>query len=605
MPRHKVLLPKWASLVEHDPSIGEDPVSIQEEEAYIRTRCYYETSRAIDRALTESLDHLATNVIGAIGRTEGCNHSSTDEGSPPTSKRARLDIPNGQSQKSTKNTNMTSESSLSISLKQKFAFTPSRTFHPSLLPVHLVSGPLNLLDRLAWTRHFVETEQRQSKGAIVWLQSGPPTMWVTETIRQILVMEPLRQTTGTKGISPLENLQLWCRSTLKFSFIRIYIDIQTVASSVPPVNQFLNWLANARSSEGIPFSVVLFETVGIRCHDICAYEQGSDGFLINRHVLGSADSLIRHCLTNKLVTDAITVLLESHGKKEANVPLWALYESTGSFVNALLEWKKRLADYLSSPGTFLMLDYGTWLVKERRRLTWMLSKEHLRLVGILKDARSSLSEWQNELRYKRTLAVLSWKLRHLVVGSKCNLPNGDVAPKVSECCKSYLELVAEFRNDLDSEQQDVLASTNELIILLGSCSSNGEMLQCIQYYQHMWTDLVNRIPLRHPITRPFRLARYRRDVADGMLATNEATGVVSIVSILFNALRNRVTISLSEWLESVLDEMGTTLPQHKIVAYFCVGVNCLKVQGLVRERRIAGRKEPIFVKAVVVFCSGA
>ena len=49
-------LPRWATLIPRAPSAGHDPVSLAEEEAYVRCRCFHQASRTLDAAFQASLE---------------------------------------------------------------------------------------------------------------------------------------------------------------------------------------------------------------------------------------------------------------------------------------------------------------------------------------------------------------------------------------------------------------------------------------------------------------------------------------------------------------------------------------------------------------------
>ena len=597
MSKSKVVLPKWATLVQHAPSVGRDPVPIDQEEAYVRTRCYHEASRTIDQAVKKVLDQGAGDVTAAIQ-----NSVTNNDGQPPPAKKTRMD---GNIHEAPRNRGAPNDMA---SIFPLFALGPPQTFQSALLPVYLISGPPNPLDRLAWAKHLVDSAQRETKGAVVWLQGGPPTSWVTELIRQLLILEPLQQTIGFKGLSPIENLQLWCRSSQRFGFIQIYLDVQTIGSSAPPVNEFLNWLASVRSEERLPFSVVLLEASGMRRHDLCAYEQGDGAFLVKRLVLRPASALMRESLLWPSVSDLLTVLFTNNEDNDENMPLWSTFEATGSFVAAVLEWKKRLAEFLSSPGAFLLLDWHSLLSRERRRLEWMLSKEHVGLSQILNEPTYDVSRFREAAVVKRNMSVLSWRLRH-IVAYDCKLAfQRDRLTKLQDHLP-YLRLAAACRKErgLGGGTCSLLDATNEIIVVLDKCSNLGEILQCLDYHQRCWMQVMNTLPLKRPVESTFRPAQPRRDVSEGLLTPyNEAKGLSSVPGILFSALRNRVSITWSDLIEYFIsDPICATLDPQEVIAYFSVGVNNLKAQGLIRERKAAGKNEAIFEKAAVVFCSGA
>lgn len=626
-------LPRWATLIPRAPAVGHDPVSIPEEEAYVRTRCFHRASRALDVAFHQALKnhrHHSGSSVSAI--QFHTNNINTEERSPPLRKRSRLETNDDGNSAETASKHACTGShhaqhcteNNNYNLRQRFTLQSSRRFHPRLLPLHLLSGPSNALDRLAWMKHLVDLAQRETKGAIVWLQQGRrPTSWVTEILRQLYILEPPLHlsATGIKELSVTENLLHWCRATQKFQYIQIYLDMQTVDSASAPVNQFLHWLAHARAQYGIPFSVVLLQSSGPRRHDICSYEQNTtDGIALVRHALPSSMTLLKDLLLHPLVADLVSLLLLGKGTREddagtaSQTSLLTLFESTGSTVLALLEWKRRLANHLSSPGSFLTLDWDTWLAKERGRLEWMLSAKHVGLTRILKDndTKFDWEQWQIQARVKRNMAVLSWQIRNVVI-QNCHTQTLSDPWKTITNHKLYLEPLAKVRSEaaLDTRRSCCffLAALNELIVLLDNCTNMKEILQCLDFYQRDWNVYTDHLPLRVSLSGFPRPAQPRRDLVEGLLLTddeNETNGISRVPGTLYSFLKHRVSIGFSEWLKLLSNqEICQELDASETAAFFATGVNMLKVQGLIRERKLAGRNDALFEKTAVVFSSGA
>ena len=597
-------LPKWATLVPHAPSVGEEPVSLVEEEAYVRTRCFHEASRAMDKAWKQTLERSSSGMNQNISNAE----KSYDETNHPSRKRSRTETDvHGETFASNADP-FTAKDKLDkvVSLRQRFTMQPQLQFRQQMLPLHLLSGPTNALDRLAWMKHLVDSARHETDGAIIWLQRGPPSTWVTEMIRQLYIIEPPRETIGLKQLSVSENLERWCRSTQKFRYIQIFLDSQTVDSTPPPINQFLNWLAHIRAANGVPFSVVLFESSELRRHDMCSHAQGNDGIVLNRHVLATPSFLIAEMLLNPLVTDMIPVLFQGE-TANGNTSLWSLFESTGSIVLALAEWKRLLSNYLSTPGSFLMLEFGVWM--SNRRLDWILAPGHLELSRIFRDSAFDLDAWRCEAMSKRTMAVLAWQVRHLVAHN-CRAHSPTDRWKHIADRKRFVEPIAKVRAlaAADNRKPRLLAPLNELIVLLDNCASLQEILQCLDFVEDDWSTFADSLPLRIPLTGQSRLSQPRRDLVEGLLVDEDedVLGLSSVPGILYSVFNQRVSVSLSEWMQSFIDErVSHEMDVSEAAAHFSAGVNFLKVQGLIRERRAGGKNDTIFEKTAVVFSSGA
>eukprot|EP00977_Amphora_coffeiformis_P005228 scaffold1117_cov167-Amphora_coffeaeformis.AAC.22 len=598
--RRSVSLPKWATLVTHAPSVGEEPLSLVEEEAYVRTRCYHEASQALDRAWKQTLERSSSSEIHPnIFNTK--KEPSCDETSRhPPRKRSRTESGlHGET--------VTHNVDPATDIQQKFSMKPQGNFRQQMLPLHLLSGPTNALDRLAWMKHLVDSARRETDGAIIWLQRGPPSTWVTEIIRQLYIMEPPSETVGLKQLSVIENLERWCRSTQNFRSIQIFLDAQTVGSTAPPMNQFLNWLAHIRSAHRVPFSVILFESSGLRRHDLCSHAQVNDGIVLHRHALATPTILLTETLLNPLVADMIPVLFQGE-TANGNTSLWSLFESTGSTVLALAEWKRLLANFLSTPGSFLTLDFGVWM--SNRRLDWILEPKHLELSKIFTDSGFDLDAWRGDAMTKRTMAVLAWQVRHIVAHDCRAHPPTELWKNIADR-KRFVEPVAKARALAAANNQNsrLLAPLNELIVLLDNCPNLYEILQCLDFIEDDWSTFADNLPLRVPLTGQSRLAQPRRDLVEGLLVDEDedVNGLSSVPGILYSVFNHRVSVSLSEWMQSFIDDERASqqMDPSEAVATFSVGINFLKIQGLIRERRAGGKTDTIFEKTAVVFSSGA
>ena len=354
--------------------------------------------------------------------------------------------------------------------------------------------------------------------------------------------------------------------------------------------------------------------------------------VLHRLALPSPTTLLKDLLlTNHhhgMITDLATVLFPTEATVPENnddgdddggstlsavAPLWTTFDSTGSTVLALLEWKRRLANHLSSPGSFLTLDCDTWLCKERRRLEWMLSSKHLQLTRILKDGSAfDLANWREQARVKRGMSVLSWQIRHVVV-QRCRLqpPTVDLWKNLTDR-KPYLEVLTKARSAaaLDKRSSScsslLVAALNELIILLENCTNLRDVMNCLDAYHQDWSDCAQQLPLRLSINEFPRPAQPRRDLVEGLHNDMEAADISSVPGTLYRFLNHRVSIGFSEWMQLFSDQpICLDLDPSEAVAFFSTGVNMLKVQGLIRERKMAGRNDPVFEKTAVVFSSGA
>lgn len=635
----KVNLPKWAVLVEPEEEVGIEPVTLHDEEAYIRTRCYHEASRFLDEAweqtLHEASSRVRENIMPTTRSTKTMNPNNSSKSSQSLLGKRSLSEVNSNEITETIEKENTGESPPEdnidsiASLRNQFTIDTSwSAAHDAgsalLLPLNLLSGPSNALDRLAWMKRLVDTARRRNTasqsgaGAVIWLQRGPPSLWVTEILRQLLLLEPVGQNRGSglKQLSAIEAIKVWCRSTTRFKYIQIYFDMQSVNTattpSFPPVNHFLSWLAHVRANHGVPFSAVVLESSGPRRHDLCSYEQGTDGLIVNRQCLEHSTQLVKNMFSNPLVSDLVVVLFQNNNDDSmdrADDSLWSIFESTGSAVLVITEWKRRLANFLASPGSFLALHWETWLKKERRRLDWMSYPQNLEKFRMLSDDSPSsvLDKWREEAMTKRTMASVAWQIQHIVMNNCAITPTSFDIWKSIVDRKPFIQPIARVLSISRENKSSphLLDSLNELVILIENCSNVQEVSRCLNSYKRVWETHWKSLPLFDPPHIFAHATQPRRDLVEGLSDAGKYGyfGIVIVAGLLYSFLNHRVSIGALEWMQSFLEE--TKLDESEASAFFSIGVNILKIHGLIRERRAAGRSEGTFEKTAVVFSSGA
>jgi hypothetical protein len=609
--------PKWATLLTPKESGEGEPFSFTDEEAYVRTRCYHEASRALDRAWEHTLEDASSKIHLAL--MKDCDNTEQRESGLPLRKRRRAQESQHNQREGDPpvHESRPANGSNAAMFRGRFALRTDPIMPPKMLPVYLLTGPSSPLDRLAWMRTLVAIAKRDSKGAVVWLQQQGSGVqpWATEMLRQLLVLDQAVGQSKIKQLSAAEALQVWCRSTSRFQHIQVYLDVQAISStSSAPVHRLLHWMAHLRSNYGVPLSVVVLESSGVRRDDLCSFEQGSDGIYLQRHVLPTPKHVLTRLLSDRLIFDILPVLLDERTDSYSHSSnFWSTFTTTGSVVQAVLLWKRRLGRYLSTAGSFLTLNWETWLVDERRRLHWMLHPQHVLDSCLLTGSVDVLPGWRQQAAVKRFMACLGWQLRFVVAYQCQGSASSDMWTAIADH-RPYLEVLARVRGEivgketggLDERLED---SINELVVLLDNCRNLQEILQALDHYEEEWQQHLANLPLRVEIVGHGRqkASQPRRDLVDGLFgipSRYESSDLVNVSGNLYVFLKHRVSIAFNDWLDLFMNanEIGD---EAQAFALFCAAINFLKVQGLIRERRGAGRAESIFEKTAVVFSSGA
>jgi hypothetical protein len=225
----------------------------------------------------------------------------------------------------------------------------------------------------------------------------------------------------------------------------------------------------------------------------------------------------------------------------------------------------------------------------------------------------SLPGWRQQAAVKRFLACLGWQLRYVVAYQCQGSASSDVWSSITDH-RRYLEVLVRIRREVVGMERRGLCESlvdkiNELVVLLDNCGNLQEILQALDHYEGEWQQHLETLPLRMELVGQSQQmpSQPRRDLTDGLFGTPiryESSDLANISGNLYVFLKHRVSIAFNDWLNLFMDTNGTD-DEARAFALFCASINFLKVQGLIRERRGAGRAESIFEKTAVVFSSGA
>ncbi|GKY98132.1 hypothetical protein MPSEU_000771000 [Mayamaea pseudoterrestris] len=376
-------LPSWAKLSRPQRRV-DDPLTLAEEEAYMRTKTYFESARLIDLTVNETLQQLleTTNILqeikdlalryvhdasGANGGDEKMNHEQQK-----TSESLSQPINNQESN------HPTSEDDDIWSRYKLDSSKPQSRFDPLLLPVLTLDGPTHSLDRYEWMRVLVQAcKQQLLQTSVVWLQSFatvsghgntsnnlPLSRLTEELTRQCLWQEHERN--QDQNLPPTltqaqlrscgncsELLQQWARQTVHFHHgILVLVDAANATTSL------LEWASEQRSLHGIPISIVLLShssaTMLSSGSNLLYYLQTHSDCLVQRKSLPSSQNVLQQVWQALYVKHAFAYHLADQPVLSAVTS--AFNDKHGSFVHALMQVKATLADFFASyRGSALMV----------------------------------------------------------------------------------------------------------------------------------------------------------------------------------------------------------------------------------------------------------
>jgi hypothetical protein len=638
-------IPSWHRLVpprakKKPKKKRSEPLSLEEEESYLRTRSYHSLSRQIDRAVENSLQSLAAESFheelgDLLDRVKPVQEV---EATPSPSKPARTD----SSQESATDTPPPAE------LHKLFSVEPSQSFPPSLLPVLVLSGPSSRLDRHGWINHFVRFNRKERpRSCTVWLLSSTPGLnvtWQEEVTRQCLMQEPnlpsaLRSKQFLGKASLTDTLLEWARSTTNFDDITIFLEVEDESFYSSALQDFIHWTAERRAQHGLPFILILLGPhTGRRQLELRSSSQGPVGLLVRHCILPSTvdvfDTLWEELWLEQKNPVAFPAQLLNH--------LGRMYrEHSGSAIDVVIQIKMWLAHRLCQRWSFLLA--VNVIPKERNRIRWFLVKAEARsLHPVHARSKKSLLQWIDELELMRRRGCIAMQVQQclqrlrgasvpfLFLSARTPLVL-DVELDAKER-KSVLSLLLRLRRQVkdgtsgyhfnlrnkslgsgaDREMTDIV---NELIILCDNCYTCLDMDKCLARYKDDWarhtrdvtgssTSAAVDSELAALDVQPRRHSM--RGLLDGLPTSNPAspTNLVHLVGNMFKLIQDRITVLQSEWFEVFRQTFALEASFAEALVLFGYGIYHLKLCGLLREKRVHGKNDVRYEKALLVWCSG-
>ena len=624
-------LPSWATLIHprFDSDLKEpvprNPVELVEEESYLRTRSYHAMSRQMDLAAAHSFQKLSKTVQAQLSKLIDKIEPVEDEPSPP-SKRARMEEQDAEFLRGI----------CSI-------IDPPKRYNPLLLPILILQGPSYCLDRQEWMKQLVlSTKRTRRRSAVVWLRptTGLSVSWQEEVTRQCLNQEQddlpaiLRKRRKIAKASITEILLTWASHTQAFDDVLIYLEVKD-SFYARDLQDFICWLAERRAVQGLPFALVLLGPhVGCRKIELRSSTQNPVGLIVRQRVLPPAKELLdafweRLCLKQgfpiPFSADVMVAIADS------------FQEQHRSAVQVILDLKKVLAHHFLTQGSFLMATANErTLPDEQRRITWFLTKmEARKLIVRSSESRRSLVHWRREMELRRRKASVAMEVLHLLHKQRdSSVPfllrrhrstassfdkalnrekRGDLVALLARLRKLDDDYGIKYvESQTQTDREALVQLINELIILADSCSYSSDMEQCLEPVLNEWTEHVNAHadgssmmsssalaalcvqPRRHTVT----------GLTEGRIDEASPVSVSSLVGRMYRLIQDRVSLSQDDWYGAFRADLPSDIGRQESFSLFICGINYLKLQGLLREKRVPSRGDTVYEKAVLVWCSG-
>jgi hypothetical protein len=604
-------LPSFAKLVKpRRRNRLQVPLSLPEHEQYLRTRSFYFLSRQIDLAWQETLEEASEpfhEALDCMLQKETVSAETTTIQS--TDQSITL---NCESEKKINNNSFVFESI-------------SHTLSRLLLPILAVHGPPYLLDRNDWMHHLVHaTKTRRPTCCTVWLRSSfAVNISLQEELRsQCFHQEPdlpaSLQNVDRKPIT--ETLVEWARETSRFHEIVVFLDVDLNFSDSE--NQdFIHWMTERRSIEGLPLNLVLLVPHGIgRCLDFQSTSQGN-GIRMNHIRLSSSEDMMEKFSANLYLRHDFPILFPAETAQSLEESFRDHNRSPNDVMQKL---KAVLAHVFCQRWSFLL---GS-APDDRARVRWFLNCTAGRAMApdVISSDKVLLQKWLNDLIIHRRVGCIAMRLNSVlrqgenreatpllfIPGRKYNDKPASTFSE-EEKRRAFHFLIEQrinlrplstdnpAKDDASVQEFDAL---NELIILCAASASQTDMLRSLAEVQRAWSDHISVFVSFEQLSTSTRIQPRRQFLRGFMQSLNTTNdfNLVTIAAQMFELFDDRVSISQNEWFVLFRNAVAADVSQQKALEWFAYGFLHLKLCGLLKTRNLNQKSEVRYEKAMVIWC---
>lgn len=668
-----VTLPKYATLIR--PSFEKkldqigcktEPLSLADEEAYLRTRAFQGLSRQMDQAMEEALVRTLNGSFH-VALNQLLEQVTPQEDDEPARKRAR--VTSEESERITTCGSLevatdaggddaakvtTKESTDRKSPSDRFTLEPCTLFNPLLLPILFLEGPSYGVDRNNWMNHLVQTTRKQrQRSNVVWLRPTPglDLTLQEELLRQCLTKEPhlsskLRKKSFLERASVTDTLLEWASTTKAYDDIVVFLQFERGDDFYSDVLQdFCHWMAERRALEGLPLAVVsLGPQVGRRPLDLLSSTQGPVGTLVKRLSLPSSSEVLDafwECLflDREFPLAFPPTVLDS---------LHRIYKHVnGSAVHVVMKLKIVLAHIFCTKGSFVMTSRKSIPEYERDHIQWFLINKEAKEVylgsGNSAMTTRTLNDWIDLADGKRQLGIMALQVMHCL--EQQNRPSTPTlfldAEKVSTLDQTMetkdkvrlLKLLERFRRQLETHERssekrkafthqhnETKVAINRLIIFTDQCEKFRDMVKCVKSYIDEWTSnyffpsdqssfsatsTILEVLNTQPRQHAMRGLLIFSDYSQPASDTSitQAPNLVKSVGRMYKLIQDRVAVLQSEWFSMFQQTFALEMTNEEALKAFAYGIYHLKVCGLLQEKRIHQKNDVRYERPLLVWCS--
>ncbi len=592
-----------------------EPLSLQEEEEYLRTRSFHCLARKLDFAMEETLKELSVPFHDALDRLLQAQQECEEHTlSAETKSTTEASNPPGSNSDDVYDYFLVPDPS-----KQRFS--------RHLLPILALHVPPYLLDRQNWIRHLVKANRRnRPRCCTIWLHSNSATnsSWQEDVRRQCFVQEPhlssSLQSVERKAITP--TLLKWAERTNTFDEIVVFLEIDCDFSD-SKLQDFVHWLSEKRSNQQLPFNLVLVVPHGNgRQLEIESSSRGN-GFRISHVRLSSTDAVVDTFSTNIFVRNNFPIIFPARMTRDLDE---AFQEQDKSAIAVVRTLKAYLTQVFSSPWSFLLAEKDC-SADDQSRIRWFLEIEKGNALAPLELTRSgkSLQAWLCELQSHRRQGCISMQLDSLLRKhvSKRSVPllflpgkryEGLETPMHEVEKQRAFEFILHHRNcfasDPISDTQSLSKTNellNELIILCSASVTHLDMIGSVARLHQVWSNHISVFVSSEGSPAGSQIQPRRQFICGlvhGIRVTKELN-LVAMVGQMYELIEDRASITNEEWFGIFLNTVAADFSHTDALIMFSYGIFHLKLCGVLKEktRAINQKAEVQYEKVIVIWCN--
>ena len=621
-------IPSWASIRKEGDgkkghskrtNVNQEGLTLEQEEAYLRTRAYQSIASMIDNAVEMTLKEKLSKVVTSL-QTFFSNHDVSS---------LRCNQPNR------------------VAIHDHIGTNGNLSSYPSdpyQIPVAILNGPSSILDRQEIMGFLVDTFRTQKD-----VDTSPAICRISNLGQAVagrndcapllheILMQCIHQESEPiafyKLLKRQDALLKWARKTNEFDSIVVFLEL---VERMPALQGFLHHLSELRAIHGLPIYIVLFSPS--QCLPLRSSTQGPSGLSLAFFSLLPSDewmALVWSIVSNELWVSPST--MRSIRASFSN--------QHQSLVKSILMLKAAVAHALLQPGSFAIATHSCpqFVKQELDRISWFRIDPQAKALFDSAVQFQETLEQAVEIRNKREEQRILGQVLHRMLNTKQSFnamaimdeacwgifhDNGHfIKSELAECTTK--ELLKRIGLAMDGLNHDLTISTKldnyidrfeNMTIFLHNEFKEEESVSkhalldleilihdICQQVALLRKELQSGLPFNGDVrTTDAILPELRAVVATQLLSPDQisADSLLESATQLYDLMKDSIAISRNDLFVLFRENYGIERDNEELWPLFCLGIYNLIHLGFIREKRASGKFDSIYEKVAVVWCSG-